>query len=189
MIVFDLKCTNGHVFETWFRESADFDEQREAGVITCPVCADTAVSKAPMAPRISTGRGEPGSAEEARRITAEQRERDGEGRTAHGSSQNQTVTPGGGPPQSHMPQSHMPQAHMMEAYVQGLKQVVDSMRAHVEENFDYVGRSFPEEARKIHYGEAESRPIYGEASPEESEELQEEGVEVVALPFPARFDS
>ena len=63
-----------------------------------------------------------------------------------------------------------------------LEKLMAEVRAHVEKNYDYVGESFPEEARKIHYGEAEERRIYGEASGEEVKELIEEGVEVAPLP-------
>lgn len=48
-----------------------------------------------------------------------------------------------------------------------------------------VGERFPDEARRIHYGEAEARGIRGQATPEEREALREEGIEVVALPLPA----
>ena len=56
------------------------------------------------------------------------------------------------------------------------------LRNKIEKNCDYVGKSFPEEARKIHYGEAPERQIYGEASQSEAEELVEEGVDVALLP-------
>jgi len=52
----------------------------------------------------------------------------------------------------------------------------------VQQNADYVGPNFAEEARKIHYGESEERHIYGEATPEEAKELVEEGVDVAPLP-------
>lgn len=55
-------------------------------------------------------------------------------------------------------------------------------RDYVEKNFDYVGEKFPEEARKIHYGETEERGIYGEASGKEVRELVKEGVEIAPLP-------
>lgn len=48
-----------------------------------------------------------------------------------------------------------------------------------------VGERFPEEARRIHYGESEARGIRGQATPEEREALREEGIEVLALPLPA----
>src|SRR4051812_46435100 len=53
MIVFDLQCRDGgETFEAWFRSSADFDEQRAAGLVQCPVCQSANVEKAPMAPRV-----------------------------------------------------------------------------------------------------------------------------------------
>ncbi|WP_375204155.1 DUF1178 family protein [Hyphococcus sp.] len=55
-------------------------------------------------------------------------------------------------------------------------------RDYVEKNFDYVGEKFPEEARKIHYGETEERGIYGEASGKEVKELIDEGVQIAPLP-------
>ncbi len=56
---------------------------------------------------------------------------------------------------------------------------------HAIENTDDVGERFAEEARRIHYGEAESRGIRGQATPEERHALLEEGIEVMALPIPA----
>ncbi len=55
-------------------------------------------------------------------------------------------------------------------------------RDYVEKNFDYVGDRFPEEVRKIHYGEVKDRAIYGEASGKEVKELVEEGVSIAPLP-------
>lgn len=56
------------------------------------------------------------------------------------------------------------------------------LRAHLEANAEHVGPAFPEEARKIHYGEAEARSIYGEASLEEARALTDEGIPAVPLP-------
>ena len=64
-----------------------------------------------------------------------------------------------------------------------------ALREHVEKSFDNVGERFPEEARKIHYGEVENRNIYGEASADEASELREEGVAFGPLPWPPRHDS
>ena len=53
MIVFDLQCRDGgEIFEAWFRSSADYDEQREKGLVECPYCQSANVEKAPMAPRV-----------------------------------------------------------------------------------------------------------------------------------------
>jgi hypothetical protein len=60
--------------------------------------------------------------------------------------------------------------------------MMSALRKHVEENSDYVGDKFAEEARRIHYGETEKHDIYGEATLDEARELLEEGVEVAPLP-------
>lgn len=46
MIAFDLFCSKGHKFECWFKDSASFEEQKEAGILTCPICDDRQVEKA-----------------------------------------------------------------------------------------------------------------------------------------------
>jgi hypothetical protein len=53
MIVFDLHCANGHVFEAWFGSSEDYEGQRGRGLVNCPMCNSSEVHKAVMAPRIS----------------------------------------------------------------------------------------------------------------------------------------
>lgn len=63
-----------------------------------------------------------------------------------------------------------------------MRQFMTGLRKYVEENAENVGRKFPEEARKIHYGETEERPIFGEATLTEAKELVEEGVDVAPLP-------
>ncbi|MFY8106278.1 MAG: DUF1178 family protein [Elstera sp.] len=52
MIVYSLLCAEAHEFEAWFRNSAAFDEQAAAGAIACPICGDTHIRKALMAPAI-----------------------------------------------------------------------------------------------------------------------------------------
>ena len=59
---------------------------------------------------------------------------------------------------------------------------VSGMRKFIEENADYVGPRFPEEARKIHYGEVEERHIYGESTIAEAKELIEEGIDIAPVP-------
>lgn len=65
---------------------------------------------------------------------------------------------------------------------QKIRHMMQKVSTHVEENFDYVGADFAEEARKIHYGEREARDIYGETSLEDAKDLLEEGVAVAPLP-------
>jgi hypothetical protein len=56
MILFALRCANDHEFEAWFRDSEGFAAQHNAGEIICPICGDTAVEKAVMAPRVGRSR-------------------------------------------------------------------------------------------------------------------------------------
>jgi hypothetical protein len=72
---------------------------------------------------------------------------------------------------------------------QEMKRMLVKLRETVEANCDYVGPDFPEEARKIHYGEADQRSIYGEATAQEASELAEEGIEFGCVPWVERTDS
>lgn len=63
-----------------------------------------------------------------------------------------------------------------------MRALLRAVREHVMANSEHVGERFPEEARKIHYGESEERSIYGQASPDEARALVEEGIEVAPLP-------
>ena len=63
-----------------------------------------------------------------------------------------------------------------------MRQFMTGLRKYVEENAENVGEKFPEEARKIHYGEIEERPIYGRATVEEAADMVEEGIDVAPLP-------
>ncbi|HUF88177.1 MAG TPA: DUF1178 family protein [Thermohalobaculum sp.] len=67
MIRYSLKCATGHDFEAWFRSSAAFDEQREAGRVACAVCGSVEVAKAPMAPALKAGRAAAGPSRPASR--------------------------------------------------------------------------------------------------------------------------
>lgn len=64
-----------------------------------------------------------------------------------------------------------------------LKDKLRAVRQMVEQNCDYVGDRFAEEARKIHYGEADAHGIYGETTSEESERLKDEGIEFGSVPW------
>jgi hypothetical protein len=71
---------------------------------------------------------------------------------------------------------------LMMAQERDLRAKLKELRDHIVKNSDNVGERFPNEARKMHYGDIEHRPIYGEASPEEARSLIDEGVEVSPLP-------
>jgi hypothetical protein len=138
MIVFDLRCSKGHEFEAWFRDSATYEKQIEESSISCAVCGDGKVGKALMAPAVSSGR----------------------------------------------PERTPEKAHAAAEAMRFLRKVQN----HVEKNFDHVGERFPEEARKMHYGEADKRNIYGEASAGEAKALRDEGIQVGQIPWLPRQD-
>jgi hypothetical protein len=71
---------------------------------------------------------------------------------------------------------------LLMAQERELRAKIKELREHIVKNADNVGERFPNEARKMHYGDIEHRPIYGDASPEEARALIEEGVEVTPLP-------
>jgi len=173
MILYRLRCSGDHVFEAWFKDSATYDEQAASGAIACPDCGDTAVAKAPMAPRIAKGRG--GGA----RMPAAMAGGDAGGDAAVAGSADGDARPGPGTPARTY--AHARSAEMRRALAE--------LRRKVEETCDYVGPEFAEEARKIHYGEADERNIYGEASDDEAAELADEGIRVGKIPWLPRTDS
>ena len=71
---------------------------------------------------------------------------------------------------------------LLMAQERELRAKLKELRDHIVKNADNVGERFPNEARKMHYGDIEHRPIYGEASPDEARALIDEGVEVAPLP-------
>jgi hypothetical protein len=154
MIRYALNCDQGHVFESWFANSAAYDKQAERALVTCPVCGSAKVEKAIMAPRLARA-------------------------DAIGP---QPPNPAPALVQPTAPVAAKTPVAMVSAAERELRQKLKELRDHVTKNASYVGQRFPEEARKIHYGEAEHRSIYGEASPEEARELHEEGIEFHPLP-------
>ena len=80
-----------------------------------------------------------------------------------------------------VPEPRAPVA-MLSAKERELRAKLKELRDHIVKTADNVGERFPNEARKMHYGDIEHRPIYGEASPEEARALIDEGVEVAPLP-------
>lgn len=167
--VLDLQCGQHHVFEGWFGSEVDFQSQLARGLVACPMCGDAAVTKKLSAPRLNlnTTRGE--------RETA--------GNAAGNSSDRAGVPQAENAPTPAAPTlpslQDVPNLEPAQLQAALLKMV-----RHVVANTEDVGNSFPEEARKMHYGEAEQRNIRGHATPEETEELMDEGIAVMPLPLP-----
>ena len=79
--------------------------------------------------------------------------------------------------------------HRAKDVAREIIKAVNKIQKHVEENCDYVGEKFAEEAKAIHYGEAKERGIYGEATDQEAVELFEEDIPVYKVPWNQRRDS
>jgi hypothetical protein len=138
MKVLNLQCSHSHDFEGWFASEDDFQGQLARGLVECPLCGDTNVSKMLTAPRLNLGASAPPA-----------------------------------------PRQEVMSAPDASLQAQWLKVV-----RHVMANTEDVGERFPEEARRIHYGETDERGIRGLASRQETEALVEEGIVVVPLPIP-----
>jgi hypothetical protein len=154
MIRYTLRCEREHTFESWFQDSAAYDSQAKRKLVSCPVCESVKIEKAIMAPRIVGKKG---------------RER-------------MEPVPAPATPAAEAPAAAPGSTPLMMAQERELRAKLKELRDHIVKNADNVGEKFPNEARKMHYGEIEHRPIYGEASPEEAKSLIDEGVEVSPLP-------
>ena len=168
MIVYQLKCSGNHEFEAWFKDSAAYTTQAADGDISCPYCSDTKVSKAMMAPNISPSRSKAAVPAEAADVPTDAAEPSKE-------------DPAPSKPDVPVVVDKAAEVRALEV-AEKILEAVDTLRKEVEANFDNVGDQFANEARRIHYGEADERGIFGEASEEEAEELDEEGIDIYRLP-------
>jgi hypothetical protein len=178
MIRYALVCEHDHDFEGWFRDGATCDVQLADGAVECPYCGSHAVTKALMAPSLVTSRARD--------------ERTAGPDTPTPDTPTDTVppVPEGTPPA--LPVGVGPKALPVASGPEGkaamarLARAMADLRAHVENTCEDVGTTFAEEARKIHHGEAEDRPIHGEATLEEAKALTDEGIGVTVLPWSRR---
>lgn len=134
MIHYALQCSNGHRFDAWFKSAAAYDEQQARGIVSCAVCGEARVEKAPMAPAVA--------------------------------------------------RTDSPRVPLSSVHPEAVKfrEMLREYRKQVMSQSDYVGDRFAEEARKIHFDEAEARGIYGEATRDEVMALLDDGVDFLPLP-------
>ena len=144
MIVFDLRCDQGHRFEGWFGSSDDYASQLERGLVSCPQCGSAGVEKAPMAPAV------PAKGNQRQEVTAS---------------------------------SPMSNAPIPPEVVRAM-QALAAAQARALENSRWVGDSFADETRAMHYGDKDLEVIHGKATLAEAKSLLDEGIEVAPLPFP-----
>jgi len=161
MKVLDLQCRQAHVFEGWFGSEDDFQDQRQRGLVQCPLCGDDHIEKRLSAPRLNLGAREPVAAT-----------------GSSGTPASPSPVLSGAPLPSQLPfdASVLPPA-LQAAWMQLARKIVAST--------EDVGGRFAEEARRMHHGEVEERAIRGQATAEEAVELLEEGIAVMPLPLPA----
>jgi hypothetical protein len=169
MLVLNLSCACDHGFEAWFGSASAFESQQASGLIACPVCGNAEVRRLPSAPRLNVShlRRDRGAGTSAPRQATELALRDRP--LADQADQDRSHSDAEARPDPTSAQQAL-QAQMLQA----LRQLASK-----SEN---VGPRFAEEARRIHYGEAEARSIRGQASRAESEALLEEGIAVLPLP-------
>ena len=153
MIRYSLRCERDHSFDSWFQSSSAFDSQVRRKLVSCPVCGSAKVEKAIMAPRIVSKKGRDPVAP--------------------------VPTPAPAPAAEVAAPASTP---LLMAQEKELRAKLKELRDHIVKNADNVGERFADEARAMHYGDKEHRPIYGEASADEAKSLIDEGIEVSPLP-------
>jgi hypothetical protein len=157
MIRYALRCDGGHEFESWFQNSDAFDSQKKRKLVTCPACNSAKVEKAIMAPRLN------------------KKSKAAEPTVAAPAATESTTAPA--------PVATSESVSLISTQERELRAKLKELRDHIVSKADNVGESFPTEARKMHYGDIEHRPIYGEASIDEARDLIDEGISVAPLPI------
>lgn len=150
--VFDLQCEQHHVFEGWFASTENYESQHARGLLSCPVCNSSQVSKKLSAPRLNVSHIR--AAENQAPVNMEGLSTDA-GRD----------------------QAQPDAAQIARIQAEALQHIRRIIR-----ETENVGVRFADEARRMHEGEAQERPIRGTATPEEREELARDGIGVVAIP-------
>ena len=171
MIKYQLVCDQNHEFEGWFQSSAAYDEQVANGLLCCPLCDSDRVKRALMAPNLASPK---------RRKSAVPQVIDEPPATETASSAPSATSRFGYTELSgRAPVMQFEQGQAFGAALAELRQ----LRQKIARECRDVGDNFAEEARKIHYGEAEAEGIYGQATREERESLKDEGIEIFDMPW------
>ena len=138
MIKYNLECSCGESFESWFQNSNEYEKLLKKNLINCYVCGSTkTVKKSMMAPSVATSK-----ASKTEKNTEQKKE-----------------------------------------FLKNVKSKIRELNDYVAKNAEYVGDKFVSEVRSIHYDKKQKRNIYGNATLEETKELQEEGIDVATIPW------
>ena len=135
MIKYNLKCHNGHEFESWFSDSNEFDNLKRKKLLECVFCSSKKVNKSIMAPMISV-------------INERSNEIDS-----------------------------------LNKSLKSEKDKLLQLRKFIEKNFEFVGENFSSKVRELYYDKKSRKTIYGTATKEERKELEEEGIDLLSIPW------
>ena len=138
MIKYNLECSCGETFESWFQNSSEYEKLLKKNLINCYVCGSSKkVKKSIMAPSIATSKTSTTSKD----------------------------------------------SEQKKEFLKNVKSKIRELNDYVAKNAEYVGDKFVSEVRSIHYDKKQKRNIYGNATLEETKELQEEGIDVATIPW------
>jgi hypothetical protein len=169
MKVYNLACPLDHRFEGWFASEEDCLAQQDKGMLACPICDSTEITRMPSAPHIAkSGSSKVVSSTEL--TVANPAAADNSG--ISGAISGDVVALTGG-------DHSQLEAQVQAAFLKGMRELMGRS--------EDVGNSFAEGARKIHYKESPERSIRGQTTLDEAESLREEGIEVMAMPMMPAF--
>jgi hypothetical protein len=144
MIKYNLECSCGETFESWFQNSNEYEKLLKKNLINCYVCGRSkTVKKSIMAPSVAT------SKTSVAETDVEQK----------------------------------------KEFFKNVKSKIRELNDYVAKNAEFVGDKFVSEVRSIHYDKKKKRNIYGNATLEETKELQEEGIDVATIPWAPKEDA
>jgi hypothetical protein len=144
MIKYNLECSCGETFESWFQNSNEYEKLLKKNLINCYVCGRSkTVKKSIMAPSVSTSKNS----------VAEKN------------------------------------VEQKKEFFKNVKSKIRELNDYVAKNAEFVGDKFVSEVRSIHYDKKKKRNIYGNATLEETKELQEEGIDVATIPWAPKEDA
>ena len=162
MKVYNLSCPLDHRFEGWFASEEDCISQQAKGILACPLCESTEITRMPSAPHIAkSSSSQSMELANTAQTPIQQASPSGDAVALAGSDHSQL------------------EAQVQAAFLKGMRELMGRS--------EDVGAAFAEEARRIHYKESPERSIRGQTTLDEAEALREEGIEVMAMPLLPAF--
>ena len=135
MIKYNLKCSNGHEFKSWFSDSNEFDKLNKKRLLECIYCSSKKIKKSIMAPMVSGVK------------------------------------------------SKEDNTSLINTKLSSKKNELLQIRNYIEKNFEFVGDKFSKKVREVYYDKKTKKTIYGTTTKEEREELAEEGIDLISIPW------